>query len=221
MVVSQRIKTIGDFIEKGDVVVDVGADHGLLELYLIAKHQNITITAVENKIGPYKILENNLKGLKDVTLSYSDGIASINKDTKTVVIAGMGGLNIKNILNAHPEKLENVQKIVIDAHRDIEIARRTIINYGFKIKSEKIVYEQDKFYIVSEFLKCEKAPNYDEDVLQIGYHLQDEKLWPNYQKYLIEVNQKTIDKIKDLDSMQDKVLNLKKMNERIKMYGKN
>ena len=221
MVVSLRIKTIGDFIEKDDVVVDVGADHGLLELYLIAKHQNIKITAVENKIGPYKILENSLKGLKDVTLSYSDGIASINKDTKTVVIAGMGGLNIKNILNAHPEKLENVQKIVIDAHRDIEIARRTIINYGFKINNEKIVYEQDKFYIVSEFLKCEKAPNYDEDVLQIGYHLQDEKLWPNYQKYLIEVNQKTIDKIKDLDSMKDKVLNLKKMNERLKMYGKN
>lgn len=221
MVVSLRIKTIGDFIEKDDVVVDVGADHGLLELYLIAKHQNIKITAVENKTGPYMILENNLKGLKDVTLSLSDGIASVNKDTKTVVIAGMGGLNIKNILNAHPEKLENVQKIVIDAHRDIEIARRTIINYGFEIKSEKIVYEQDKFYIVSEFLKCEKTPNYDEDVLQIGYHLQDEKLWPNYQKYLIEVNQKTIDKIKDLDSMQDKVLNLKKMNERLKMYGKN
>ena len=69
MVVSLRIKTIGDFIEKDDVVVDVGADHGLLELYLIAKHQNIKITAVENKIGPYKILENSLKGLKDVTLS--------------------------------------------------------------------------------------------------------------------------------------------------------
>ena len=32
MVVSKRIKTIGDFIESGDVVVDVGADHGLLEL---------------------------------------------------------------------------------------------------------------------------------------------------------------------------------------------
>ena len=221
MVVSQRIKTIGDFIKKGDVVVDVGADHGLLELYLIAKHEDIQITAVENKIGPYNILENNVKGLKNVELSLSDGIAAVNNKTKTVVIAGMGGLNIKNILDAHPEKVKGLQKIVIDAHRDIEIARRTIINYGFEISREKIVYEQDKFYIVSEFLKCEKAPEYDDDILQIGYNLQDDELWPNYKKYLIEVNQKTIDKIKDLDSMQDKVLNLKKMNERLEKYGKN
>ena len=221
MVVSQRIKTIGDFIEKGDVVVDVGADHGLLELYLIAKHEDIQITAVENKIGPYKILENNVKGLKNVELSLSDGIAAVNNKTKTVVIAGMGGLNIKNILDAHPQKVKGLQKIVIDAHRDIEIARRTIINYGFKINREKIVYEQNKFYIVSEFLKCEKAPEYDDDILQIGYNLQDDELWSNYQKYLIEINQKTIDKIKDLDSMQDKVLNLKKMNERLEKYGKN
>ena len=69
MVVSSRIKTIADFIEDGDVVVDVGADHGLLELYLLAKYQNITITAVENKKGPYKILEESLKGLKNVKLS--------------------------------------------------------------------------------------------------------------------------------------------------------
>ena len=221
MVVSSRIKTIGDFIESGDVLVDVGADHGLLELYLLAKYQDITITAVENKIGPYKILEKSLKGLKNIKLSLSDGITAVNRDTKTVVIAGMGGLNIKTILDAYPEKVKKLKKIVIDAHRDIEIARRTIINYGFKISREKIVFEQSKFYIVSEFLRAENAPKYDDDVLQIGYNLQDDELWPKYQEYLIEVNNKTIAKIKDLDNMQDKVLSLTKMNERLTKYGKN
>ncbi len=221
MVVSTRIKTIGDFIGKGDAVVDVGADHGLLELYLIAKHQNITITAVENKIGPYKILENNLKGLKNIKLSLSDGIASVNEETKTVVIAGMGGINIKNILNAHPDKVKGLQKIVIDAHRDIEIARRTIVNYGFRIVREKIVFEQNKFYVVSEFKRSEKVHNYSENSLQIGHQLYKDELWPKYRDYLIETNNKTIEKIKDLDNMQDKVLKLMKMNERLRKYGKN
>ena len=98
MVIPSRIKTIGDFINNGDNVVDVGADHGLLELYLVAKHPNILVTAVENKIGPYKILENNLKGLKNVRLSLSDGITAVGRSTKTVVIAGMGGCEIIKIM---------------------------------------------------------------------------------------------------------------------------
>ena len=221
MVISSRIKTIGDFIESGDVLVDVGADHGLLELYLLAKYQDIAITAVENKIGPYKILEKSLKGLKNIKLSLSDGIASVNKDTKTVVIAGMGGLNIRKILDDHPDKVKKLQKIVIDAHRDIEVARRTIVNYGFEISREKIVFEQDKFYVVSEFLKAQNVPQYDNDILQIGNKLQNDELWPKYRDYLIDVNNKTIEKIKDLESMQDRVLSLKKMNERLTKYGKN
>lgn len=220
MVVSERIKTIGDFILDGDIVVDVGADHGLLELYLLAKYQNVSITAVENKIGPYKILENSLKGLKNVRLSLSNGISVVNKDTTTVVIAGMGGLNIKNILLAHPEKIKGLKKIIIDAHRDIEIARKTIISFGFRFSKEKIIFEQGKFYIVSEFIKDEKTPEINDDFIQIGYNLQNDELWPKYRDYLIETNNKTIEKIKDLDNMQDKVLALKNKNERIMNYGK-
>ena len=221
MVVSSRIKTIADFIKDGDVLVDVGADHGLLELYLLAKYQNISITAVENKIGPYKILEQSLKGLKNIKLSFSDGISCVNSDTKTVVIAGMGGINIRNILNKHPDKVDGLTKIVIDAHRDIDIARKAIINFGFRISKEKIVFEQDKFYVVSKFIKDEKPHDYDDDVIQIGYQLYNDELWIKYKEYLIEKNNKTINKIKKLDSMQDKVLNLKKMNERLEKYGKN
>ncbi len=221
MVVPQRIKTIGDFIESGDVVVDVGADHGLLEVYLIAKYPNITITAVENKIGPYKILERNLKAYKNVRLSLSDGLESVGKTTRTVVLAGMGGLNIKNILDAYPKKTKNLQKIIIDAHRDLNIGRETILNYGFKINREKIVYEQDKFYVVTEFIKTETTVEQNPDLIDIGCKLYEDELWPKYKEYLLLQNNVTIEKIKDIESMQDKVLSLKKMNERLENYGKN
>lgn len=221
MVLPQRIKTIGDFIESGDVVVDVGADHGLLELYLIGKYENITITAVENKVGPYRILENNLKGYKNVKLSLSDGLECVSRQTKTVVIAGMGGLNIVKILSRYPEKTNRLKKIVVDAHRDIEIVRRTLANFSFRIKKEKIVFEQDKFYVVSEFVKSKKPVRYSKNVLQIGYKLYEDELWPKYKEYLIEKNNQTIEKIKDIDSMQDIILSLQEMNKRIENYGKN
>ena len=133
----------------------------------------------------------------------------------------MGGLNIVKILSAYPEKTEKLQKIVIDAHRDIDVARKTIVTFGFKILKEKIVFEQDKFYVVSEFVKSEKPMNYSDNVIQIGYQLYKDELWPKYKAFLIEKNNKTIEKIKDLDSMQDIILSLEKFNERIEKYGKN
>ena len=40
-------------------------------------------------------------------------------------------------------------------------------------------------------------------------------------KELIDATYEEIEKIKDIESMQDKVLSLKKMNERLENYGKN
>lgn len=220
MTISTRIKAIGDFIEAGEKVADVGADHGYLELYLLAKHSDIFITAIENKKGPYLILERNLKGFKKVKLSLSDGLASIDESFTTLVLAGMGGLNIKKILDKRSEKLEFINKIVVDAHRDIDVARKTIVGYGYKISREKIVFEDNKFYVIIEFLKTTNSYNYSEDEYEFGYRIYKNDLWPNYRDYLIERNNKTISKIEDNPKNQNKILKLKNINERLMNYGK-
>ena len=221
MEISSRIKTIGDFIDGCDDIADIGADHGLLELYLVAKFENIKILAVENKIGPYKILDRNLSGVKNVKLSLSDGLEAVDENIDVIVIAGMGGLNIRNILDAYPDKVKRLKKIVVDAHRDTDIARKTIVNYGFKINNEKIVYDKGKFYIVMEFLRTENIEKYSEDELRFGYKLYQDKLWPKYSKYLVERNKNIICKIKSKSGEQDKVLKLEELNERLRNYGKN
>ena len=221
MEISSRIKTIGDFIDSCDYIADIGADHGLLELYLVAKFENIKILAIENKIGPYKILDRNLSGVKNVKLSLSDGLEAVDENIDVIVIAGMGGLNIKNILDAYPDKVKRLKKIVVDAHRDTDIARKTIVNYGFKINNEKIVYDKGKFYIVMEFLRTENIEKYSEDELRFGYKLFQDKLWAKYSKYLVERNKNIICKIKSKSGEQDKVLKLEELNERLRNYGKN
>lgn len=216
-----RLRTIGDLVKDGETVADIGADHGLLELYLIARHPDIKLLAIENKKGPYQNLKNTLFCLKNVRLSYSDGLTAIDKTITTVILAGMGGLNIKNIIDANPLKLKRVSKIIIDAHRDQDIARKTIVNYGYKISQEIIVYEEEKYYVISEFIKSDEIPSYNEYEIEIGYKLYEDKLWPNYKEYLIQKNKNVIDEIKDNPSMQDIVLELNKMNERLENYGKN
>lgn len=216
-----RLKTIGDLINPGEKVADVGADHGLLELYLIGRNKGIEVIAIENKRGPYNNLKNNIGALKAVRISLSSGLKSVDETVTTIVLAGMGGLNIKSILGERPEKLVDVQKIIIDAHRDIDVARKTIVNYGFKIAQEIIVFEEEKFYVITSFERDEKHKTYSVDELEFGYKIYENKLWPKYKEYLIKHNVEVIKKIKNKPDLQDKVLNLRKINERLENYGKN
>ena len=219
MLIPLRIKAIGDLLESGDKIADIGADHGLLEIYLADKYEIFHITAIENKKGPFAILKENLEGLEGVKLSLSDGLDEVS-DEDTLVLAGMGGINIKNIISRNEAKLKSIKKIVIDAHRDISLARKYIVSLGYEIKSEQIVYEKGKFYVVSKFIK-DKLVKYTDDELEFGYKLYNDKLWANFRDYQIEKNNKTIDKIKDNINFQDKVLELTKLNERLLKHGKN
>ena len=220
MLISKRIRTIGDFISANEKVADIGADHGYLELYLLQKYPEIFITAIENKRGPYSILERNLKEFKNVKLSLSDGLDEVYESTSTLVFAGMGGLNIKKIVDKHKEKLSFINKIVVDAHRDIDVVRKTLINYGFEITKEVLVYEDDKFYLINVFIKSKKVHLYSDDEIEFGYKIYDDKLWPKYRDFMINRNKETIEKIENNSKNQNKILKLKKLNERLSNYGK-
>ncbi len=191
MKISNRLKVIASFIKDNSNVIDVGADHGLLEIYLLEQNKANSLFAVENKIGPFTILKNNLKDYK-VDLSLSDGISEMPEHVDTIVIAGMGGILISDILKAHKEKLTNVKQIVVDAHRDNRLVRETITNLGYYIEKEQIVFENNKYYFVISFLKGHKK--YSEDELEWGYKTNKDPLFEDYKEH--ELNTLSLNLVK-------------------------
>lgn len=218
MYIPNRLKTIGDYINDNSSIADIGADHGLLEEYIVSKHENCKILAIENKLGPYNILKKKVSSLKGVETSLSDGLNKVKEGTDVVVLAGMGGLNIVKILKENEAKVPTFKRIIVDAHRDIDLVRKAVISYGYKITSEKLIYEDSKFYIISVFDKVSEIPTYKEEELTIGYRLENDELWPKYKKYLLSQAEKAMAKI---TNNQDRVLEFKKVIERIENYGKN
>ena len=181
---SKRLKIIHDMISES-VVADIGSDHGKLMIALVQSGKVKKGFAVENKEGPFERLRSNLirYHVNDmVTPLFSDGIKDITRDVNTIVIAGMGGQTIVNILKAHPEKLISVQTIIIDAHTAVPLARKEICQMGFAIADEKIVKEDDIFYEIIKFIKAEKAIISDED-LEFGPILRQEKSATFKEKY--------------------------------------
>lgn len=180
MKLSDRLTSVASFIKDHANVADVGADHGLLEIFLLENKKVDSIMAIENKSGPFSILKNNLKDY-DVKLSLSSGIEAIDEKVDTLVIAGMGGMLIVDILKTHKEKLDNIKQIVIDAHRDNEYVRKEIVNLGFYIEKEKIVFEKGTYYFVISFLKGHKE--HSQDDYEWGYNITKDPLFKQFQTH--------------------------------------
>lgn len=187
---SLRLQTIHDMVPSS-VVADVGADHGKLMIALFESGRINRGYAIENKKGPYNRLVEALTEaqLEEVIVPLlSDGIEDLPSIVSTVVIAGMGGENIVNILKKHPEKLKFVDTIIVDAHSEIPYMREEISKLGYSIAEEKIIKDDDVFYEIIKFIKSDVAIYSDKD-LEFGPILRQEKCATFKEKYQNRINE--------------------------------
>lgn len=142
-----RLKTCLNYIPNDSIILDVGSDHAYLPIAAILEKKAQKAYAVDNKKGPLNGAINNIKAhhleAKIIPL-LSDGIRDLKDDVDTVIIAGMGGKTIYNILHQKPYK--NVQRFILQANVYFETVRRLTINNPLKIVSETVVLEDGLFY---------------------------------------------------------------------------
>ena len=189
---SQRLQAIYKMVPKG-IAADIGADHGKL---IIALFEGGIIShgyAVENKKGPYNTLVKALKEkdlLDDIVPLFSDGIKDLPKAVHTVIIAGMGGNLIIDILKKYPEKTKQISTLIIDAHTCIPKVREEVSKMGFVIADEKMVREDGVFYEIIKFVRADIA-FYGENDLEFGPILRNEKsatFKEKYQNRILEID---------------------------------
>ena len=215
MKLSARLQAIYDMVPQG-IAADVGSDHGKL---IISLFENGVITkgyAIENKTGPFNRLVKEIEShhlLDDVIPMLSDGITDLPSCVDTVIIAGMGGMNIIKIINAHPLKLKNVQTIIVDAHNAVPEMRRAICKIGYIIAEEQIVEEDGIYYEIIKFIRSDVAFYTDKD-MEFGPILRLEKSTTFKQKYEARIHE--IEYLLNNKSLPEKKINvLYKEKERI------
>ena len=215
MKLSLRLQAIYDMVPYS-VTADIGADHGKLIISLFEDGKIPKGYAVENKKGPYDRLikalkENNI--LDDIVPLFSDGIKDIPTTVSTIILAGMGGHTILNILLKNKEKLKYIQTIIIDAHNATSTLRKEISDLGYVISEEKMVKEDDIYYEIIKFIKSDIAFLNDKDI-EFGPILRMEKSSTFKEKYSSRIQE--IDNLLLKDLPLEKIDSLKREKERIK-----
>ena len=206
-----RIKELVNYIEGFEYLADVGCDHGYLIVEAFKKYNLKQAIAIDNKKGPLSQAIENIKTYEfnsEVIYSLSSGIKEINELTDVVVIAGMGGMLISDILN---DDLKNVKRLILQPNRDIKEVRTKISNIGFKIVSEKIVLENDKYYEIIVCDRTNEVIGYSDDELEFGPILLNER-----SPLFIEKWEKEIIKLEKIKKNTTVIKQLEQKIERIK-----
>ena len=153
--INNRLLKISDFIYKEDKVIDIGCDHGLLCIYLVL-NKNISkmVSSDINEMPLNKAKENIKKyNLEDeIETRIGNGLECVSNDLDTIIISGMGGLTINEILE-DIKKYPSIKKIVVSPNNEFVNTRRVISKLGFNLKEETIVLEKGKYYLVSCYIK--------------------------------------------------------------------
>lgn len=156
---SKRLLTIANLIDDNSKVADIGCDHGLVSIYLAMNKQNISIIASDiNQNALDNAIKNiNKYHLEDkIKVCLSNGLDNINDEIDTIIISGMGGHTIVDILTNNQEKLNTVNNIIIQSNNDIEYVRRKIVKLGYCINKEELILDKNIYYTVILFTKGKK-----------------------------------------------------------------
>lgn len=156
--ISKRLKALSEYIIKGEAAADIGADHAYFALYLIEQGISPHVVIGEINEGPYQracLAAKNSPYYDYLSLRKGDGISILeNAEVSSVVIAGMGGETITDILANDWEKAESYKRFILQAMSKTEVLRLAIINRGWIIIDEDIIQEEEHYYNI---IVCEPA----------------------------------------------------------------
>lgn len=152
MNLSKRLNLIISMVPECDTIADIGTDHGFVPISLVesgrAKH------AVASDIVPGPV-ERALSHVREhqltdrISVRQGPGLSTLSVgEADCIVIAGMGGLLMAEILDADFETAKSAKTLILSPHTEIPALRLYLSKYGFRIVEEEMVKEDGKFYVV-------------------------------------------------------------------------
>lgn len=128
----------------GSFACDIGTDHAYLPVYLIMSGKCTQVLATDIRSGPLdsaKATVKHYRAEKQIRLLLADGFDGVpHKGITDVVIAGMGGETIRDILSGqHADWVRKDVNLVLQPMTKAEVLRPWLAENGFSVIREVIV----------------------------------------------------------------------------------
>ena len=148
MRLSKRIYKIAELISDGSSVADIGTDHGYVPMLLMKEGKSprvimSDISADSLSKAKETFFHTGLKGIvSDSDFRVGDGLETIEDgEVDEVIIAGLGGHTISDILAADESKTASFKRLVLQPRKHSGNLRYYLYTHGWDITGEHLVPE--------------------------------------------------------------------------------
>lgn len=150
--ISPRLRKIKETIDSCTCLGDVGTDHALLPIIMIQEGRCSHAVASDLRRGPLGAAKKNVCrfGLEDrIKLRLGSGLSVYRpQECDTMVIAGMGGLLIAQILTDTPEIAGSTERLILQPNTCQPELRRYLLENGYEILDETCAAEERHVYLI-------------------------------------------------------------------------
>ena len=192
----RRLEEIINLVEDNSIVADIGTDHGIVPYELVKSNKAKKVIASDISEKSLDKLREKLDYLDEpekIILNVSDGLDNLNEyQVDTIIISGMGGNLIVDILNKNIDVAKSTNCLILGANNSLSVLRKFLHDNSFEIIEEVDLFENDKYYQILK-IKVGKQLFLNEYEYEFGKFLIDNKS-KNLKQYIKQQidNKKTI-----------------------------
>lgn len=172
MKLTDRLLKIASLVDNGKKIADIGTDHGYIPVYLLNQNKiQYAILGDVNK-GPLEnarkeVTRNKLQDKVDLRLGSGIEVLKEN-EVDEIIIAGMGGMLINNLLKANEKVAHATEKLILQPMQAPEELRMFLYQNGYKILDEHLVREEHRLY---EIIVCKYEGLEPQEIDPIYYEI--------------------------------------------------
>ena len=159
------MKAVASMVTPGNVLADIGTDHGYVPISLVQRKKIPKAIAMDVNVGPLQracehIAECQLEDKIETRLS--DGVNKLQVgEADTILIAGMGGELVVRIITEGMEVCKAAKELVLQPQSELEKVRQFLRENKFKIMDEDMVIEDGKYYPMMRVVPVEEDEFWD------------------------------------------------------------
>lgn len=221
MELSFRLNKIAEKVTQNSIIADIGTDHAYIPIFLYKNNKIKSAIACDISKGSLQkakdnIFKHNLQ--ENIQTRLGNGLEkiTIQDNIDTIIIAGMGGMLMIDILKKGYNIVESAKELILQPQKDIDKVREYLHKNNLKIIDDEMLKDDGKYYTIIKAIKGrEQIPYKKEEYIFGRIEIEQKsdilKEYITKQMYKMEIVLKNIEKT----NIQSRILEIE--NE-IKMY---
>ncbi len=216
-----RLEKIVELVDEKKIIADIGSDHGITAIKIYEERNPKKVIATDiSKNSIQKLVDKLHYNKYNIETMIADGIKELPEDVEQIIISGMGGILISNIIEEGIDIAKNAEKLIIQANNSLVHLREYLLSNSFEIVDEYMIEDSDIIYfiIISRFDEKSKNKEYSDIELKYGRHnikRKDELLIEYIEKEVDNINT-IISNIKDINT-KDSIKRLEEIKMQLKV----